>query len=60
MLYKDGSSMKAVIANGAAAEFDQTGTITFNSDNFNINCGGCGEYNQSGQTYIYMAFANQF
>jgi hypothetical protein len=60
MLYKDGSSMKSVVANGSGAEFDQTGTITFNSDNFNINCGGCGEYNQSGQTYIYMAFANQF
>ena len=59
MLYKDGSSMKAVIANGSTAEFNETAT-TFNSDNFNINCGGCGEYNQSGQTYIYMAFANQF
>ena len=48
---------RVIIANGSNSEFYPDVSINFTSTGFSFNTSGS---NDSGQTFIYMAFANQF
>ena len=47
-----------LMADLSNAEFSNSATPSFQSNGFTLNATG-GEYNASGQTYIYMAFAEE-